>query len=148
MQLKYMISNNIKGSALLIIGVILVGAGVFNFIGDTLGGDGGIGAQQCEIIASTTVNIGNQTSIEIVAAASDNAYVLLTQPVNATNTVYIGYGQDASTRNSTRLSAGNGSTSTPDSIAFGLNTDFPYVGSIEALTSVGSATIGVTVCRY
>ena len=142
-------SQSIKGLVLIALGAMLVLFGLFNFNKDeALSGQGGVGATSCTVVSSTTVGIGHQKSVEIVASASNNAYVIISQPVFATNTVAIGLGGTANLVTSgIKLAPGTASTS-PDQIVLGLNSDFPFTGSIEAITNAGSSTIGITVCRY
>lgn len=137
-------------------GIILVilffsGAGAVNFWNaskgeDTLKGEGPA-ATECDLVATTTVVVGNQSSTQIVAAHSLNAYVRIEQPSTATNTVFLAYGATASAANATRLSTST-NTMIPDNIEMGLDTDFPYTGAVSAITNLGSTTVGVTVCRY
>lgn len=107
----------------------------------------GPSATECDLVATTSVAIGHQSSTQIVAANALNAYVRIEQPSTATNTVFIAYGATATTQNSTRLSSSTNSM-IPDRIEMGLDTDFPYTGAVSAITNQGSTTVGVTVCRY
>lgn len=142
-------SQSIKGLALIALGAVLLLLGFFNFSKEeVLSGQGGVGATSCTIVASTTVGIGHQKSVEIVASAANNAYVIISQPVFATNTVALGLDGEANiTTSAYKLAPGTASTS-PERLVLGLNSDFPFTGSIQARTNVGSTTIGVTVCRY
>lgn len=137
------------GAALFVMGAILLLAGIFNFKNDpAFSGVSSSASTECTIVSSTTVGIGNQTSTEIVASAKNNAYVIISQPVNATNTVALGFGATASLASSAVKLASTSTTVSPGTFVAGLNSDFPYTGSIQAITSTGSTTIGVTVCRY
>lgn len=144
-----MSKSELKGTILMGMGALLVIIGLFIFNGSqSIAGEGGVAATDCEIVASTTVVVGHQKSIEIVASAANNAYVIISQPVNATNTLALALGGTASiTTSGYKLAPGAASTS-PDKIVLGLNSDLPYTGSVSAITNLGSTTVGVTVCRY
>lgn len=143
------LSQSIKGTALIALGAILILLGLFNFNQDeALSGQSSVNSTACTVVSSTTVGIGHQKSVEIVASASNNAYVIISQPIFATNTVAIGIGGTANlTTSGIKLAPGTASTS-PERFVLGLNSDFPFTGSVEAITNAGSTTIGVTVCRY
>lgn len=121
---------------------------IFTHAEQLLAGDGGTDAQACTMVATTTVVIGNQSSTQIVAAAANNAYVIISQPPNASNTVAIGFGVTPSLTTSSYLLASSSMSIIPDRLVLGLNTDFPYVGAINAITNISSTSVGVTVCRY
>lgn len=143
------LSQSIKGTVLIALGALLILLGLFNFNQDeALSGQSSVNSASCTVVSSTTVGIGHQKSVEIVASASNNAYVIISQPIFATNTVAIGIGGTASlTTSGIKLAPGTASTS-PERFVLGLNSDFPFTGSVEAITNAGSTTIGVTVCRY
>lgn len=110
-----------------------------------LGGAGGLGANSCTA-SSSAVTLGHQRVIQILPARANRAWVRLLQPVNATNTVYVSYGGTASVSSDYLTTAT--ATSPVVSDLSGLNTDFPFVGAVTALTSTGSSTIRVTECIY
>lgn len=144
-----MSKSELKGTILMGMGALLVIVGLFIFNDkQTVAGEGGAGATDCDIISSTNVVIGHQKATEIVASAANNAYVVISQPITATNTVAISLGSAPSiTGSAIKLAPGTASTS-PDKLVVGLNSDFSYTGAVNAITNLGSTTIGVTVCRY
>lgn len=144
-----MSNKYITANSLLLLGVVLVIVGIYNLTtGNLFGGEGGQGAASCDIISNANVAIGDDSSVEIVAGHAQNAYVVVTQPINATNTVSLAFGEDA-VAGATGYKLGSSTAEYhPNTLVFGLNSDFPYTGSIEAITNIGSSTIGVTICRY
>lgn len=149
---KYMSINKITSVALAIIGVVVFTLGILLTASmHTFAGDGGVNALDCDAVATTTLTIGDDKETLIVAENARNAYVIVQQPLFATNTVALGFGATSSVTASGFILASAPSasaTATPDQIVFGLNTDFPFVGNVYARTNAASTTLGVTVCRY
>lgn len=140
------VNNIIKTGLLLAVAYFMVAiASLLNF--SAFAGQGGEGATSCDVISSSKVVIGNQSSKEIVATHAQNAYVIVTQPINATNTVSLGFDTDATTASGFVIGSST-ATYHPTVLEMGLNTDFPYTGAVNAITNLGSTTIGVTICRY
>lgn len=110
-------------------------------------GQGGVNANACEIVSTSTVAIGNEESTQVLASDARRAWAVIEQPTAATNTVSISLGSDAVDGQGFGLAPGGAST-TPDKLQIGLNTDFPYTGSVEAITSTGSTSVRVIDCRY
>lgn len=134
------------GLALMIIGFVLIALGFFNY--DDKTAFSGSGDTSCTVSTTTAVGIGAQTSTTIVPAGANIAYVRIQQPVFATNTVALGLGATANiTTSGIKLAPGTAS-STPDVVTFGLNAPFPYTGSVQAITNVGSTTVNVVICKY
>lgn len=106
---------------------------------------GRLGAK-CTISATTTVNVGHQASTRVLPAYSNRAWATIQLPKNdagvASNTVSINF--DASST----LASGYQLSTTSNEMTFGLNTVFPFVGEVNAITSTGSTTLRVTECRY
>lgn len=133
---------------IIIIGLVYAIIGVLALVDKTgFAGEGGAGATSCDIISSTQVVIGDDSSTEIVANHAQNAYVLITQPINATNTVSIGFDSAATTASGFVIGSST-ATYHPSVLEVGLNTDFPFTGAVNAITNLASTTIGVTICRY
>jgi hypothetical protein len=131
-----------------LVGIAIFCLGLWSLSTEKTDAFSSVAGSGCNVVSTTTINIGNQTATTIVASAANNAYVLIQQPVNATNTVALGLGANASlTGSGIKLAPGGASTS-PDSQAFGLNAPMPYTGSVSAITNLGSTTLGVTICRY
>jgi len=107
---------------------------------------GGEVSRKCETYSSTAATVGADISSTVVAAYSNRAYARIQVVDNATSTISLSFdeGEDATLGTGIILYA---STSTPF-VEFGLNTDFPYVGEVTGITSVGSTTVQVVECRY
>jgi len=130
--------------------VVVIGLAIalsFSSFEQSFAGEGGREASACTIFATSTVAVGNQTSTRVTTNYSNNAYVIVQQPVNASNTVYLNFNSSSTAASGFHLAPGEAS-STPDTLVFGKNTDFPFAGYVEALTSVGSTTLNITECRY
>lgn len=105
---------------------------------------GRLGAR-CNMSATTTVVIGNQSSTQILAAHSLRAWATIQLPSLggvSTNTVSLNFDAPATLASGYELS-----TSTRE-FSLGLNESFPFVGAVNAITSTGSTTIRVIECRY
>ena len=106
-------------------------------------------APSCDTASVSVVTVGDELSTRIAATSSLRANITIEQPFGATNTVYISTDED----NVAVVGTGivlllNDATNTPRHRSFGLATDFPYTGSITAITDNGSSTLLVTDCRY
>lgn len=100
---------------------------------------------------ATLATIGHQQSTRILATSTKRAWAMIQSPDNATNTAALGFRQDIAATfalgyliNVPNL---NGATSTPRA-EFGVNTEFPYTGSVTGLTDNGSTTVAVLECVY
>ena len=106
---------------------------------------GKLGAK-CTMSATSTVVIGNQASTRLLPAYSNRAWAIVQLPKNdsgvASNTVSINFGA------SSTLASGYQLSTTTNEMTFGLNTAFPFVEDVNAITSTGSTTIRVIECRY
>lgn len=140
-------SKALLGTVLAFI-VLALAAVVFQTSQPAFGGFSSTGSAACRTILQDEVAIGADSSVELVADASNYAYIRISQPINATNTVTLNLGGDVAATSSIYLSGADAASNTPDVFVAGLNTEFPYSGSIEAKTSVGSTTIGVVTCKY
>lgn len=113
---------------------------------NSLAGEGGRYASDCDISTYTAVVVGNQTATEVLASHGTRAWATLQLPKDslgvATNTVSVVLGSTATLGGGLQLA-----TST-NSLTFGLNTDLPFTGSVSAITSNGSTTMRITECRY
>lgn len=133
----------------LVFGLIALFGATFLIPSTTLGTVGGDLADACTSMTVTQVPIGNQVSTAILATSSRRAYVLLEEPVNATNTISIStnFGAPAVLNGGMSLTPAT-STSPVPLIELGLNTELPYTGGITAITGSGSTTISITNCNY
>lgn len=113
--------------------------------GVSFGGQGGIGANACTV--TQRVVAIDTTSREVVAANARVAWASIQQPFTATNTVSLGFDTAAVATSSFRLGTSTGSNA-PDVFVYGLNTDMPFVGAVNARASAASTTVSVTVCSY
>lgn len=110
----------------------------------------------CQVSVTTSVLIGHDESLTILAASSTRAWARIQVPNGATSTTFLNL--DSSTASST---VGNGlalfaTTTTngqvmlisPTFIDIGIQTNFPMTGAITAINNNGSSTILVTECGY
>ena len=141
------IKSNIVNIAVALVAFIAIAIWSQGHSNGALAGQGGPGASSCTMSATTSVIVGNQSSTIVVPAYAQNAFARIQQPLNATNTVRLGFGVAAVPGVGTKLGLMS-SSSIPDSITFGLNTDLPFTGSVSAITDLGSTTVDVIICRY
>ena len=97
----------------------------------------------CQVSSFAAVTIGNQASTTILTASTTRAWARVQSPRNATNTIAIAFGANITIDSGLVLTP----TTTPY-IDFGLNTDMPYTGIVNAITDNGTSTILVTECGY
>ena len=112
-----------------------------------LSGEGGIGATECDITTESLISFGDDVSTEILASYGRRAWARVKFPTDSTGVstsgpVALGFDATAALGDGTVLS-----TSTPELI-FGLNTDLPFTGAVNAITTNGSTSIEVIECRY
>lgn len=127
--------------------ILLVQVLMSGSVQQAVAGEGGRDASACTIQTTASVSIGPDISTQITNTYSNNAYVIIQQPVFATSTVYLNFGDTASATSGFHLAPGLAST-TPDSFEFGRNTNFPFTGYVEALSVNGSTTLNIIECRY
>lgn len=138
-----------KKEILLSIGAAIVAVIIYSFAFAPLGTGGAGITRKCNVQTVSAVTVGHQLSSTLVSAYSNNAWVRIQVPSNATNTYSLSFdsGVAATVGNGLELN-GLGGTTTENKITFGLNTDFPYVGAVTGITDQGSTTLLVTECRY
>lgn len=102
----------------------------------------------CNITTAVTKSVGATDSVEVIASSSLRAYLRIEAQLNpndqATSTTFLGFaGTEGTSTSGVSLS-----TTTPVFEA-GLNTDFPYMGAVEARTNGSASTsVRVTECNY
>ncbi len=110
--------------------------------------NGGSDADACTTVSVSSVAVSSSGSTNLVATTSNRAYVRLELPKDAfgvaTNTVAVSFNNGAAASASTGSIL---STTTPV-LEFGLNTLFPYTGTVTASSSVGGTSVKVTICNY
>ena len=125
--------------------VVIFLAGLWYFNRPEGGGSfQGLTASKCNVSSVVSVKVGASNSVQVLASTT-RAWARIWQPT-ATSSIYVSFDEDAPAV----ILAGmelNAST-TRGFIDFGRNTEFPYVGSVQAITSGGSTTIRVTECIY
>ncbi len=97
----------------------------------------------------TKVAVGNQAATTILGAGP-RSWAVVQQPANATNTVSVSFGGTAVVGSGYTLNkdvTGNDAASTTDQVVFGFATQLPTSAAISAITSTGSTTLNVIVCR-
>lgn len=112
------------------------------------GGQGGAGANSCTIFSQAEVIVNPYTSTEIVASHAQNAWVHIEQGPSVADNVYLGFGATAVVGAGTVLASTTATINIPTSIDLGLNTDFPFTGAVNGITSSATTTVNVVVCRY
>ena len=107
-----------------------------------------VDSQRCNVSTISGAQVGNQLSRQILATTTNRAFTRIeqvrTSDGTATSTVHVAFNGDLPATSGTGLTL---STTTPY-IDFGLNTDFPYQGAVQGLTSTGSTTVRITECVY
>lgn len=108
----------------------------------------------CTVETSTKVVIGDDISTRVLASSTYRAWARISIGDMATNTISASFNQDAPAVVGQGVMLGlsgsgyqAGSTSTPN-VDFGLTTQFPYTGSVTAITDNGTTTAVVTECNY
>lgn len=105
----------------------------------------------CDVSTASAVNVGDDLSTRVIATSSTRAFTRISLNNNATNTAFVSFDKDAAATINNGLilngAFGNGASTTPY-IDFGLTTDFPYTGSVTAITNYGTTTLLVTSCSY
>src|SRR5574343_40123 len=132
---------------LIAVGIGIVIIAILIFVKDaSFGGDGGMQASGCTV-TETTATVGKDLAGTILSANGRRAWARVQMPSAATNTVYVSFGGTSSV--GTGVVLGNqGATTTTNYIDFGRNTDFPYVGAVTGMSSVGTSTVLVAECKY
>lgn len=103
--------------------------------------------------ATTTIaTIGPGLSTRILATSTNRAWASIRQPLNATNTPSVAFNQDIKATLAGGISlmstSGMNTASTTDHIEFGLQTAFPYTGSVTAISNLATTSLQVTECQY
>lgn len=103
----------------------------------------------CTVVTSTSSSVGNQVSRQVLASSSRRAWARIEQPVNATNTVAISIAGDAAAVIGQGVQLTPATSTNPVVVFdFGLNTDLPYTGAIQAITNTGTTSVTVSQCIY
>lgn len=106
----------------------------------------------CNNLTQSIVQVGKDVSVSVLATSSRRSWARIGIPTNASTTFLLSVANGATT------TAGNGTillnnpnvtgASSSPTIDFGLNTAFPYTGTVQALSLYGSSTLVVTQCSY
>ena len=125
----------------------------------TFRGGYGLISEACDVNSSTVAQVGptsgNGEAI-VLSAHSLRAWARVQVAPTSTDVIFLSFNEGSSAAidsgvaiASNYKSGSTNSSSTPNFIDFGRNTDFPYTGIVTAKTS-GSATTSVLVteCRY
>lgn len=139
----------------IVLGVVVIGIiaiiGILFQKDATFGGGAGQTAYSCSV-TSTIATVGKDILTgNILATSSRRAWARIQVPQNATNTIFLSFdeGAQAVLNQGMALNTANlsGASSTPF-IEFGLNTSFPYTGTVKGLSNNGSSTVLTTECVY
>ena len=108
----------------------------------TFGGFADRGCSFTEVASST---VGSTTPTQLLATSSRRAWAEVQRDLAdiSTSTVYLSF--DGALGGNRRNHSLNSSST---ELAFGLNTELPYTGSVYAVTSVGSTSVLVTESVY
>lgn len=103
----------------------------------------------CSSMTRRVADIGNQSSVLLVASTTNRAALHIQQRDNATNTVYFNFSYASATvATGTWILEKVSATGTVREMDIGKGGLFPYTGPITAITDVGSSTILITECLY
>lgn len=140
-----------KNYQFFIIAMILVFGGLF-MLGrqtqSTFGGTSTLNSQPCTVTESVAV-VGHQVSSTLLSANGRRAWAVISQPLNATNTVALSFNAGAAATLNSPFQLENASTTNGNYDArFGLATDFPYTGAVTGITPSASSTVRVIQCVF
>ena len=123
------------------------GTGVFGAATTLRDDNRNVVGYSCSVSTVTRVAVGDDLTTAVLASSTNRlwARIQLVQTAAgvATSSVFVHYSESAATTN-------NGmelSTTTPF-LEFGLKTDNPYTGPVNAITPVASTTVLVTECVF
>lgn len=103
------------------------------------------GARRCTTSTVASVTVGNDLTTTVLSAYSNRAWARIQVADGEVEPIFLSFddGAAATVDNGLAITA----TSTTG-MEFGLNTWFPYVGAVTAITGTASTTVLVTECRY
>lgn len=99
----------------------------------------------CYNTTPVPIPIGNSTTT-LLAASSTRAYARISQPLNATTSPIIVFGEGSLVKTQPTLTAATATSPIPY-IEFGLLTPFPFTGTVTA-SSTASTTVNVIECGF
>jgi hypothetical protein len=105
---------------------------------------GGISDASCSVSSTETVTIGDDVSVQVLAAASNRAYARITALDGEANTISLSFDEGAAAVDNQGALLHDASYY----IEVGRNTDLPYTGAVTAITDTSSTTVAVTDCLY
>jgi hypothetical protein len=133
----------------IVVGIMVLIGLYLNFSSPVLAGTSTIASMHCDVTSTVKAVIGDDLSATLLATSSRRAWARITRVVDvnsiATSTPFLSFYQGAvATINSGIVL----STTTPF-IEFGLNSDFPYIGTVTGiLVGAASTTVQITECVY
>lgn len=124
-----------------------VAAILFLYASQAQAGTSSLSSYPCSVVTSTSTVVGSQVSTTVLATSSRRAWARIEQPVNATNTIAVSIAGAAVIGQGVQLTPAT-STSPVAFFDFGLNTDLPYTGAIQAIANAASTSVAVSQCVY
>lgn len=99
-------------------------------------------------VTETKVAVGPQAATTVLAAGA-RSWAIVQQPANATNTVSVSFGGTAVKGSGYSLAPDTTPdvASSTDKLVTGFSTELPTSAALSAITSTGSSTLNVIVCR-
>jgi len=126
---------------------------------DSFSGNGSVSQRSCT--SSSTSKVIGPTNSVILENNPNRSWAKIQMPNSASTTVFLSFDEGTNAvvdsgimLNGGNLIAGGASgitTTTPNSIEFGRNTDFSYTGVVEGITNAplgASSTVLVTECSF
>lgn len=108
-----------------------------------------LATNSCAVSTVTPATVGNQVSTTLLSSASNRAWAIIQQPLNATNTTSISFDEGAAAVLGEGISLQTASTTDGISyMKFGLSTELPYTGAVTGITNTGSTTVQIIQCLY
>lgn len=96
-------------------------------------------------ITETLVTLGNQSATTILTPGT-RQWVIIQQPLNATNTLALSFGGTAVIGQGYELSVATTSIAM-DEFSFGFSTKYPMRDAVSAISDTGSSTAKVLTCK-
>lgn len=106
-------------------------------------GSEGETATKCNLATSTKVQIGRYTAATVLATSTRRSYANIQVTDAEPGIVWLSFGDTAVATSGVELANG-----TIEEKTFGLNTDFPYVGSVTGIVTGATTSVLVTECIY
>lgn len=110
--------------------------------------------EACSTTTSAIKDVGGSTSngaAVVLAANPDRAWARIQGTATSTLVTYLSFDEGSAAVRGAGVAIAGGvtTTTTPKTITFGTNTEFPYAGAVTAIVdAAASSTVIVTECEY